>query len=62
MKNRVVSDRRALVGFILLAALYVVWPLDLMPGMPIDDLVVAPMLCLLAYAKGTSPAIANSSE
>ena len=59
MGNRVVSDWRALVGFVLLAVLYVVWPLDLMPGMPIDDLVVAPMLCLLAFAKGTSPKLAS---
>ena len=54
MKSRIVSNWRALIGFALLAALYLVSPLDAFPG-PIDDMVAVPLLCLLAYAKGTSP-------
>jgi len=62
MKTRIVSNWRALIGFGLLAVLYVICPLDLMPGMPIDDLVAGTMFCFLAYAKGTSPISASNVE
>lgn len=62
MNNRIVSDKRALIGFGLLAALYVICPIDLMPYMPLDDAIIGPMLLLLAYAKGTSPAIPVDAE
>lgn len=51
MDKRASNDRRVVVGLLAFALLYLVWPLDIMSGMVLDDIAVAAAMSIMAYRK-----------
>ena len=51
MSNEIMS-KAFQIGLVLLVGAYVVSPIDLMPGLPFDDILVAALSAIVAHKAG----------